>query len=48
MQISVSMLIFLLFSDKIFGGKSLEGDGGQIASRGTPNPLLWKKASKVK
>ena len=36
------ILIFLLFSDQISGGKSLRG--GKTASKGAPPAPLWKKA----
>ena len=42
MQISFIMLMFLLFSDQISGGKSLRGEGANCL-RGLP---LWKKARK--
>ena len=43
MQISFVMLIFLLFSDQISGGKVSEG--GKLPQEGAPCPPLCKKAS---
>ena len=44
-QISFVMLIFLLFSDQISGGRSLRGGANWFRGRPCPPPPPWKKAS---